>query len=117
MQPLLQAASCAERLGRGELPEKIGGRHAGEVGRLTRGLDACVDAFRALATDARGLAQAAVEGRLSVRADAARHQGHLGEVIGGMNAALDAVVGPLTTAATCVEKIARGEIPAHVPER
>ncbi len=117
VEPLRLAASTAERLGRGEIPEKIGADLPGELGRLAHGLDACIDAIQALATDARGLAQAAVEGRVSVRADTSRHQGRFREIVAGTNAALDAVVGPLSTAATCVERIARGEIPGHVAER
>ncbi len=115
-EPLRLAASCVERLARGEIPERMGRTFPGEPGALIRNLDACLGAIEAVATDVQGLGQAAVQGRLSVRADPARHQGRFRELVAGVNAALDAVVGPLSAATTCVERISRGEIPPHLPE-
>ena len=65
--------------------------------------------------DARTLAQAGVEGRLDVRADASRHQGDFREVIQGVNDTLDAVEGPLRGVAEAVEVPARGDVPPSWP--
>ena len=45
-------------------------------------------------SDADALVKAAADGRLSVRADAARHQGDYRRIVDGLNNTLDAVVGP-----------------------
>ena len=58
-------------------------------------LNTCIDSVKALIEDAEMLSQAAVAGKLSVRADAARHNGDFGKVIAGVNSALDSVINPL----------------------
>lgn len=67
-----------------------------------------------LVADAAMLAKSAVEGRLSTRADASQHEGEFSKVIEGVNATLDAVIGPLNVAASYVERIAQGNIPAKI---
>jgi len=70
-----------------------------------------MEAIDSLVADAGILSKAAVEGKLSTRADATKHQGEYGRVIQGMNATLDALVEPLTMAAHKVERISKGDIP------
>ncbi len=53
------------------------------------------DAVNALVADANMLSKAAVEGKLSTRADASKHQGDYRKVVQGVNDTLDAVIGPL----------------------
>jgi methyl-accepting chemotaxis protein len=73
-------------------------------------------AIDALITDAGILAKAAVEGKLSTRADASKHQGDYRKVVQGVNDTLDAVIGPLNVAADYVDKISKGEIPPPITE-
>ena len=56
-------------------------------------------ALQHLVVDAHVLAEAAVEGRLATRADAAVHQGEYGKVIQGVNRMLEAVAAPLKATA------------------
>ena len=72
--------------------------------------------LRDLATEARRLAQAASEGRLSARAEAARFQGEYRAILQGFNGALDAVNGSLGMAAGYVARISRGDIPPRITE-
>jgi methyl-accepting chemotaxis protein len=62
------------------------------------------------------LSQAAVEGKLSTRADATKHQGAYREVIEGVNQTLDAVIGPLNVAAEYVDRISKGDMPAKITD-
>ena len=62
-------------------------------------------AVSAMMADAMMLAQAAIEGKLSTRADAGRHQGDYRKVVEGVNSTLDAVIGPLNVAAKYVDDI------------
>jgi methyl-accepting chemotaxis protein len=114
--PLRVAALSVDRIARGEIPPRITEDYAGEFKALRDNLNTCIDAVNALVADTHALAAAAVEGRLSVRADAARHQGEFREIVLGVNGALDAVVGPLHTAAECFGRIARGDIPPRLTE-
>ena len=72
--------------------------------------------IKALITDANMLAEAAVNGQLSARADASRHQGDFRRIVEGFNGTLDAVIGPLNMAARYVEDISLGNIPASITE-
>jgi methyl-accepting chemotaxis protein len=69
-------------------------------------------AVTAMMADAMMLSQAAVEGKLSTRADAAKHQGDYRKVVEGVNQTLDAVIGPLNVAAKYVDDISGGLVEA-----
>jgi len=71
-------------------------------------------AVRALAGDVSGLAEAAVAGRLAVRADADRHQGDYRAIVAGVNRTLDSMVAPINEAAAVLEKLARRDLRARV---
>jgi methyl-accepting chemotaxis protein len=73
-------------------------------------------ALNAMLADAAMLTKAAVEGKLGVRADAARHQGDFRKVVEGVNATLDAVIGPLNVSAEYVDRISKGDIPPKITD-
>ena len=69
-----------------------------------------------LIDDASMLAGAAVQGKLSTRADASKHAGDFKRIIEGVNGTLDAVIGPLNVAAKYVEEISKGHIPDRITD-
>ncbi|HKN24637.1 MAG TPA: PAS domain-containing protein [Candidatus Acidoferrum sp.] len=73
-------------------------------------------ALNAMMADAAMLSRAAVEGKLSTRADASKHHGDYRKVVEGVNSTLDAVIGPLNVAADYVDKISKGNIPAKITD-
>ena len=75
-----------------------------------------VHAIKALIADADLLSSAAVDGRLAVRADAGKHQGEFQKIVSGVNETLDAVIGPLSVAAECLERISKGDIPEKITD-
>ena len=83
---------------------------------LAAAVSQCRDAIRVLVTDAKTLSQAAVAGKLATRADATRHQGEYRNIVQGVNDTLDAVIGPLNVAATYVDRISKGDIPAKITD-
>jgi methyl-accepting chemotaxis protein len=83
---------------------------------LSKSCQLTVDAVKALVADAVVLAHAAVEGKLTTRADAGRHQGDFRKVVQGVNDTLDAVIGPLSFSAKCVEQISKGDIPPQITD-
>jgi methyl-accepting chemotaxis protein len=72
--------------------------------------------LKALIVDANILAKAAVEGKLSTRADASKHQGDFRKIVQGVNDTLNAVIGPLNVAAEYVDRISKGDIPAKITD-
>ncbi len=79
-------------------------------------LEKVQQALKSLIADAGMLTQAAVEGKLSTRADAAKHEGDYRKIVDGMNNTLDAVIDPLNIAADYVDKISNGNIPAKITD-
>jgi methyl-accepting chemotaxis protein len=69
-----------------------------------------------VAVEVQALTRAAVEGKLSTRADASRLSGDWKGLVEGVNATLDAVIGPLEVAARHVEQISNGQVPAKITE-
>ena len=62
------------------------------------------------------LAEAAVAGKLATRADATKHQGDFRKIVEGVNETLNAVIGPLSVAAECVDRISKGDIPPKITD-
>ncbi|MDP2153060.1 MAG: methyl-accepting chemotaxis protein [Methylotenera sp.] len=79
-------------------------------------MSAMQDKVKLLISDAVALSKAAVEGKLSTRADATKHQGDFRKVVEGVNATLDSVIGPLNVAANYVDRISKGDIPAKITD-
>jgi len=109
--PLNVAAEYVDRLSKGEIPSKITDSYHGDFNEIRNNLNTCIDSFEHLRGDVRTLAVAALEGRLSVRADASKHKGVFERIVNGFNETLNAVIGPLNVAAHTVERIAKGDLP------
>ncbi len=114
--PLNVAANYVENIAKGNIPTKITDTYNGDFNVLKNNLNTCIDAINSLVTDANMLSVAAIEGRLSTRADATKHQGDFRKIVQGVNTTLDAVIGPLNVAADYVDKIAKGTIPAKITD-
>ena len=69
---------------------------------------------QALVGDADMLGKAAVEGKLAIRADAARHQGDFRKIIQGVNDMLDSVVGPVTEVLRVMGAMEQGDLTARI---
>ncbi len=107
-------AAAAGRIAAGDLAETITVSADNELGEIERGLAEVQRSLRTMIADADMLSQAAVDGKLATRADAARHQGDYRRIVEGVNSTLDAVIGPLNVAADYVDRIARGAIPPQI---
>jgi methyl-accepting chemotaxis protein len=113
--PLREAAACVEDLSRGRIQTSVGVGWRGDFVALRDALDRCLGAVRALVDDASGLARAAVEGRLDVRADPTKHQGDFRAIVDGMNGAIDALAAPASEATRALEHLAARDLTARMP--
>ncbi len=91
--PLSMAAGYVDRISKGDIPNKITDQYHGDFNVLKNNLNTCVDAVNSLITDVYLQAQAALEGRLMIRAHAGRHQGDFRKIVTGVNTTIDALVG------------------------
>ena len=112
--PLNVAAKYVDDISRGAIPAKITDTYNGDFNTLKNNLNTCIDAVNALVADANLLSQATVEGKLSVRADAAKHHGDFRKVIQGINATLESVVIPVNEVRTVMGAVARGDLTLSV---
>ena len=114
--PLNVAADYVDRISQGDIPPKITDSYNGDFNTIKNNLNQCITAVNTLVADANLLSQAAVEGKLATRADAAKHQGDFKKIVEGVNATLDAVIGPLNVSADYVDRISKGDIPVKITD-
>jgi methyl-accepting chemotaxis protein len=115
-KPLGLIAAAARNIAQGDVNQTIDYRSGDEVGALAEAFRAVIDAVNALQRDALMLSEAAVQGKLTTRADASKHQGDYRKIVQGVNDTLDAVVGPINVAADYVDQISKGAIPAKITD-
>lgn len=114
--PLKMSADYMHRISKGEIPPIIIDEYKGDFDGIKNNINTCIGAINSLVQDMNKLSKAAIEGQLSIRADASRHSGDFSKVIEGVNATLDAVIGPLQVAATYIDRIGKGEIPEKITD-
>ncbi len=114
--PLNVAAEYVDRIAKGNIPNKITDNYNGDFNEIKNNLNTAIDAVNFLVADAKALAKAAVEGKLSTRADASKHQGDFRAIVQGVNDTLDSVIGPLNVAAEYIDRIAKGDIPNKITD-
>ena len=114
VRPIQVTADYVERISRGDLPPRITDEYQGDFNLIKESLNTCIEAVGALVADSVALSRAAVEGKLSTRADASRHRGDFQKIVAGVNATLDAVVGPIREATEVLEQLARRDLRPRV---
>ncbi|HZX33154.1 MAG TPA: methyl-accepting chemotaxis protein [Rhodocyclaceae bacterium] len=77
---------------------------------LAGALNTCVGAVNTLVADADTLATAAIDGRLSARADASKHQGDFRKIVDGLNGVVEAIVGPVNEITRVMAAMEQGDL-------
>jgi methyl-accepting chemotaxis protein len=115
-EPLQRVVKAAERMAAGDLGFvlKIDGKD--ETAEALKAIASIQATLKTLTADAMRLSAAAVEGQLTIRADADKHQGDYRKIVQGINDTLDAVISPLNTAAHYIDRIAHGDIPPKITD-
>ncbi len=116
IKPLNVSAEYVDRISKGDIPPKITDTYQGDFNEIKNNLNVCIDALSRLVADGVGLTQSMLEGKLAVRADAAKHQGDFKKVIEGFNLTLDNVIKPLNVSAEYVDRISKGDIPPKITD-
>ena len=114
IQPLNVAAEYIDRISKGDIPPKITAIYNGDFNEIKNNLNGCVEAINYLVADAGLLAKAAVEGKLSTRADLSKHQGDFRKIVEGVNNTLDAVIEPINDAVESLKEMASGNLTAKM---
>jgi methyl-accepting chemotaxis protein len=106
-------AAFMELLGKGDLDASLE-QFSSKRAFMNRVVDEMRANFKRLSADVESLLHAAVDGRLSERADASRHQGEFRRIIDSINKTLNAVIEPVQEASQVVARIAAGDLTARL---
>jgi methyl-accepting chemotaxis protein len=110
-----KAMACLKEFGEGNFEAKLE-KFPGKKVFINETIEQVRENLKALIADADMLSRAAVEGKLSTRADASKHLGDFRKIVQGVNDCLDAVIGPLNVAANYVERISKGDMPPVITD-
>ncbi len=99
-----QAMTCVKEFGEGNFDAKLEQFH-GKKAFINETIENVRKNLKALNSDAQMLANAAREGRISVRADASQHHGDFRKIVEGVNETLEMIVGPIVTVKVSAETI------------
>ncbi|HOT14779.1 MAG TPA: MCP four helix bundle domain-containing protein [Bacteroidales bacterium] len=110
-----KAMACVNQFGEGNFEAELE-RFPGKKAFINDTIEGLRKNLKNVTGDVRILSSAAVEGRLSTRADAGKYKGDWFEMVKGVNDTLDAVIGPLNVAAEYVERISKGDNPSVITD-
>jgi methyl-accepting chemotaxis protein len=108
--PLNVAAKYMDRISRGDIPTRITDTYQGDFNEIKNNLNRAIDAVNALVADAHLLSTAAVEGKLTTRADASKHEGDFRKIVQGVNETLDSVIKPVQESAVVLKEMGTGDL-------
>jgi methyl-accepting chemotaxis protein len=115
-RPVASVVDAANKMSKGDFDFSLQTDAHDEVGEVLRAVSSVQQSVRGMIDDVGALAEAAVAGQLSARADASRHQGDYRRIVEGFNSTLDAVIGPLNVAADYLDRIAQGALPPKITD-
>ncbi|MDK2939451.1 MAG: methyl-accepting chemotaxis protein [Methanolobus sp.] len=114
VSPLNVAAEYIDRISKGDIPQRITDTYYGDFNEIKNNINTCIDAINLLVKDSQLLAQAGVEGQLSIRADDSQHGGDFARIVAGFNNTLDAIVTPLNISCEVINSYANGDLDSRI---
>jgi len=116
IRPINVSAEYIDRISKGDIPPRITEDYHGDFNEIKNNLNALIDVVNMRNEDIRMLIEAAVQGKLDVRADHVKYPGENGKMIKGINDMLDAYIGPINVSAEYIDRISKGDIPPRITE-
>jgi methyl-accepting chemotaxis protein len=113
-RPMMAMRDYMERIAKGDIPEQITAERRGDFRQFKDAVNTLIGAVNALVVDVIHLSEAAVDGRLSERADASQHQGDFRKIVEGLNATIDSLLRPIEASAAVLGQMAEGNMTVRV---
>lgn len=113
--PLEDAAGLMKRISRGDLPQEMTARYAGEFQSLMQSIGDSTEALRRLTDELADVIEAQKNGMVQARCEPKRHQGVFAQLSYGMNEALDAVLLPMRESSQLLAAYALGNLTNEMP--
>ncbi|MGD0152349.1 MAG: PAS domain-containing protein, partial [Thermacetogeniaceae bacterium] len=92
INPLNMAADYIDRIGKGDVPEKITEEYKGDFNNIKNNLNSCIDEIGVLVDEVGVVIGLAREGDLAKRANPDRSKGVYRKILRGINDALDSLI-------------------------
>jgi len=112
--PISMTAEYLDRIGKGDLPEPITRDYQGDFNQIKHNVNLLIGNMRQVLAELGSVIQAIHDGRLQVRGNDAPFAGDWRRLVSGINGVLDAFLDPITITATCINRIAKGDIPEKI---
>jgi methyl-accepting chemotaxis protein len=112
--PIRKLVMAADKIAAGDLKVDVAINSKDEMGQLGASFARVVKAIELMIKDAGLLADAAVAGKLSTRADVSKHQGDYRKIVEGVNQTLDAVTEPIKEASAVLQQLSQGNLNVSV---
>jgi methyl-accepting chemotaxis protein len=105
-------AAVAQKISEGDLSATV--EISSEDDTLGNAMNTMKLKIEKLADDTNALVLAALDGRLSERADVSSHNGEFKRIVEGINQMMIAVIGPLNSATEYIIRLSNGDIPKKI---
>jgi methyl-accepting chemotaxis protein len=112
--PIGEGNRILAQISNGKIDELIAQTYKGDHEKMKLAVNNVAGALQSMAGDVNALSKASTEGKLSTRADASKHQGEFRRIVQGVNEILDLVIAPVLEAGGVLQKVAAGDLTAHV---
>jgi len=112
--PIGEGNRILAQISNGKIDELIVQTYKGDHEKMKQAVNNVAVALQGMVGDVDMLSKASMEGKLSTRAEASRHQGEFRKIVQGVNEILDLVIAPVKEAGAVLEKVAAGDLTAHV---
>ncbi|OPX95835.1 MAG: Methyl-accepting chemotaxis protein I [Syntrophorhabdus sp. PtaB.Bin006] len=116
MSPMGVTMEYIDRIAKGITHEKIETEFEGDFNRMKDGLNRSFASLGLLVQETGVVLNAAIQGDLTIRADAEKTEGVYRKILRGINNAFDAMAIPLKQAALAIDRISKGDIPGKITE-
>jgi len=114
-RPIKKLTSSVKLLAAGNTDFELSAKKTkDEIGEMSAAIETIVNVIRELESDTNKLISAAMEGQLTVRADADKHQGTYRRIVEGINATLDAMIEPIKESADVLSELSQGNLDISV---
>ncbi len=107
--PIGEGNRILAQISNGKIDELIAQTYKGDHEKMKQAVNTVATVLQNLVKDTNMLTRAALEGKLSTRADASIHHGDFRKIVEGVNSTLDAVVGPMQDVSAVLTKLAGGD--------
>lgn len=114
IKPMEIIKSHLGKISVGKIPEKITTNFDRDFNFLRDNLNLSIDNLSNLLQEINTLTDAAIEGKLSIRADASKHHGDFRKIVEGFNHTLNAVIEPIQEASSILMAMSNGNLQVRV---